>query len=202
MIFNDAELAVLESDVQNIGIFFRLDTDPVVRLWLGFGNIDPGVNVYDPDGAEYVGFGEIQNVPVFSQLLSGAAERVEFQLSGVSGEVLAIATTSDVEEVKGKRTAVGFAVMDSNWALLGAVHWCAYYTADFLALEQSTVMLPTDPIIRTITLSCGSRFTGRRRPALSYFSDQDQQARFTGDLFCSLVGNYGHGFNKTWPTFS
>lgn len=201
MDLSDDELAALESGLYRIGVFFRLDTDPVVRLWLGFGKIEPGVNAYDVSGAVYNGFGEIQNVPAFSQLLNGAADRVEFQLSGVSGDVLAIAAAGDADEVKGKQTAVGFALMGPNWALLGGIHWCAYYVADFLAIEQQ----PTDAsgnIVRTIALSCGTRFTGRRRPSLSYFSDADQQTRFPGDLFCSLVGNYAHGFNKTWPTFS
>ena len=40
MTFSDEELEALEADVFNIGIFFRLDTDPVVRLWLGFGDIN------------------------------------------------------------------------------------------------------------------------------------------------------------------
>jgi hypothetical protein len=199
--FNEAELAALESGSQRIGIFFRLDTDPIVRLWLGFGNIAPGVNVYDLTGAEYKGFGAINNVPSFKQLLNVAAERVEFILSGVSGEVMQIASGDDAEQVKGKRTAVGFALMDQTWAMLGMVHWCAYYVADFLSVQQNAAD-PMEPIVRTISLSCGTRFTGRRRPSLSYFSDQDQQSRSLLDLFCSLVGRYAHGFNKAWPQFS
>jgi hypothetical protein len=67
---------------------------------------------------------------------------------------------------------------------------------------QQAVAAPSDPIVRTIGLSCGTRFTGRRRPSLSYFSPQDQEARYPGDLFCNLVGRYAHGFNKAWPQFS
>jgi hypothetical protein len=200
--FNDVELAALESGMQRIGIFFRLDTSPVVvRLWLGFGDIQPGVNVYDLTGAEYRGLGEITNVPAFKQLLNGAAERVEFTLSGVSGKVLQIASDDDAEEVKGRRTAVGFALMDRTWAMIGVVHWCAYYVADFLSVQQSAAD-PMAPIVRTIALSCSTRFTGRRRPSLSYFSDQDQQRRYPGDLFCNLAGRYAHGFNKAWPQFT
>lgn len=200
MNFSDAELAALAADVVNIGVFFRLDTTPIVRLWLGFGDIKPGVNVLDATGATYQGFGALQNIPAVKQLLNGAAERIEIGLSGVSGGVLAIASGDDADAVKGKSAAVGFALMDSRWALLGAVHWCALYTADYLSIDQQ----PADamsPIKRTITLSCGSRFTGRRRPSFAYWSDQDQQARHPGDLLCSLVRNYAHGFNKTWPVF-
>lgn len=201
MILNDAELAALESDVVNIGVFFRLETDPIVRLWLGFGNIAAGVNTYDLTGAEYIGFGEIQEIPELNQMINGAAQRVDFTLSGVSGDVLQIASGGDAEQVKGKPVAVGFALMAQDFSLLGSIKWFASYTADYLSVQQPAVSDPTQPIVRTVTLSCGSLMTGRRRPSFSYLSDQDQQARHPGDLFCSLVGRYAHGFNKAWPTF-
>jgi hypothetical protein len=202
MNFNDAELAALDSGVVPIGVFFRLDVAPEpVRLWLGFGDIRPGVNIYDPDGmALYRGLGELQNIPAIRQLLNGAAERVEFSLSGVGGELHAIASGGDSEAVKGRPVTLGFGLMDERWALLGVLHWCAYYVADYLGGSQ-TVDDATSEVVNVITLSCGTRFTGRRRPGYAYFSDQDQQARFPGDLFCSLAPNYAHGFNKTWPVF-
>lgn len=200
--FNDAELAALQSGSQRLAVFFRLDTDPAVRLWLGFGNIEPGVNVYDATGAVYQGFGELANIPAFNQLLNGTAARVDFTLSGVSGEVLAIAAAGDADEVKGKRAAVGFGLMDKSWALLGEVHWCVSYVADYLSISQQPSGDATTPVVRTLALSCGTRFTGRRRPAFSYFSDQDQQGRFPGDAFCQQVGQYANGFNKNWPVFT
>jgi hypothetical protein len=199
--FNDAELAALASGIHRIGIFFRLDVDPVVRLWLGIGTIRPGVNVYDPDGAEYLGFGEVTDIPPFKQLTNGAAERVTFTLSGVSGQVLQIASGGDAQQVKGKRAAYGFALMDEEWALLGPVHWCANYTADFLSIAQDVVGDPTSPIVRTISLSCGTLLTARKRPGLSYFSNADQQARFPGDRFCERTSVYANAFNMAWPTF-
>jgi hypothetical protein len=198
--FNDDELAALAGDTHNIGVFFRLGTTPPVRIWLGFGAIEPGVNVFDPEGAQYLGYGEIRDVPEWSQLINGAAERVEFTISGVSGGVLTIASGDDAEQVKGKPATVGFALMNARWALLGPVHWLAYYVADFLGGDQP-VASPTSSVTRTLTLSCGTRFTGRRRPSFSYFSDADQQARFPGDAFCSLAASYAHGYNKNWPTF-
>jgi hypothetical protein len=200
MTLNDAELAALESGVQRLGVFFRLDTNPVVRVWLGIGNIEPGVNAYDPTGAVYAGFGAIQNVPAFNQLINGKASRVDFTVSGVSGDVLAIASGGDSQKVKGKRVAVGFALMGSDWSLLGAVKWCANYTADYLAIQQA-VDDPMQPIVRTVTLSCGTLLTARRRPSLSYFSNQDQQTRSPGDRFCERTQVYANAFNKTWPTF-
>lgn len=201
MNLNDAEMAALESGRQRIGIFFRLDTDPIVRLWLGFGKIKPGVNAYDLTGAVYKGFGAIQNVPAFNQLINGKAERVEFTVSGVSGDILRIASGGDAEQVKGKRVAVGFAVMGPDWSLLGSIKWCANYVADFLSIQQAVSENPNDPIVRTVGLSCGSLLTARRRPSYSYFTDQDQQARYPGDKFCERASLYANGFSKTWPTF-
>lgn len=201
MIFSDAELAVLEADVQNIAVFFRLETDPVVRLWLGFGNIFASGSVLDPGGAEYTGFGEITSLPEFTQMVNGAAERVEFVLSGVSGPVLQIAANSDADSVKGKRVSVGMGIFGADWQLLGAPHWLANYRADFLSIDQPAVANPTAPIVRTITLSCGTVLTSRRRPGLSYFSDRDQQARFPGDTFCNFTPRYATSFNKKWPLF-
>jgi hypothetical protein len=200
MILNDDELAQLESGSQRIGLFFRLETDPIIRLWLGAGNIQPGVNAYDLTGAEYVGFGAIQDIPAFKQLVNGKAVRVDFTISGVSGDILTIASGGDAEQVKGKRVAVGFALMAADWSLLGSVKWCANYVADYLSIQQS-VEDPMQPIVRSITLSCGTLMTARRRPSYAYFSDQDQQARFPGDRFCERTPVYANGFNKTWPTF-
>jgi hypothetical protein len=201
MILNAAELAALESGSYRIGVFFRLEVDPVVRLWLGAGNIEPGTNAYDLTGQLYNGFGAIQNVPAFKQLINGKAERVDFTVSGVSGDILAIASGGDSEQVKGKRVAVGFALMDSSWALLGAVKWCANYTADYLAIQQAVTDDPLAPTVRTVTLSCGTIMTGRRRPSFSYFTNQDQTARYPGDQFCERTPVYATGFSKAWPTF-
>lgn len=200
--FNDAELAALESGMQRLGYFWRLNLDPVVRLWLGVGDIRPGMNVYDADGEIYKGLGQITTLPPFKQLTNGAAERVTFTLSGVSGKVLQVAAGGDPEQVKGKRVASGFAIMASDWSMLGPVHWPANYTADYLSIEQDVTEDPTTPIVRTVALSCGTLLTARKRPGLSYFSNQDQQTRFPGDRFCERTPVYANGFNKAWPVFS
>lgn len=201
MTLTDEEIEALGADVQNIGLFFRLETDPIVRLWLGFGDIQPGINVLDTTGATYQGFGEIGALPAMKQLLNGAAERVEFSVSGVSGEILQIASGGDAEQVKGKRVSIGFALMGSDWQLLGAVKWIRTYQADYLSIQQQVTDDPAQPIVRTVSLSCGSLMTARRRPSLSYFSNQDQQSRYPGDLFCERTPIYANQFNKEWPRF-
>jgi hypothetical protein len=200
--FSVSELAALESGVIRIGVFFRMATLPdPVRLWLGVGVIEPGVNVLDTSGARYLGFGEIRDVPNFKQLLNGTAERVDFTLSGVAGEVLSIASQNDAQAIKGKSVNVGYALMAPDWSLLGAVRFRASYLADYLGLDQQEAGSSDDPIVRSIRLSCGTTFTARWRPQYSYFSDRDQQARSPGDRFCERTAIYANGFNKAWPTF-
>lgn len=200
MKLSSAEKSELATGRQNIGIFFYLEPD--VRIWLGFGKIKPGVNVIDATGQTYNGFGELPAVPAVKQMINGAAERVDFTLSGVSGEILQKAAMHDAQSVKGKRVAVGFAVMNSAWQLVGPVRWIRFYTADYLAIQQAPTDDPATPIVRTLTLSCGSLMTARRRPAYSYFTNQDQQRRFPGDRFCERTPKYAAGFSKTWPRFA
>jgi hypothetical protein len=197
---SDAELAELDRTAVRVGFFFRLDTDPVVRLWLGIGKIAVS-SVFEPDGAVYRGFGEIADFPQLRALINGTAERVEFTVSGVTGEVLRIASGGDAQQVKGRMVSAGFAVMDQNWQLVGSVKWIRTYTADYLSIAQTVPTDPAQSTSRSVTLSCGSLLTARRRPSLSYFTDQDQQSRFPGDRFCERVPTYANGFNKTWPRF-
>lgn len=201
MVLSEAEIAALDGGSFRVGYFFRLATDPVVRLWLGVGNIKPGVDAIDSegDGATYKGFGEITNVPAFRQLINGQAERIEFTLSGVSEEILQVASQQDAPNVKGKDCALGFALMDDGWQLLGGIKWVRRYTADFLGINQSLTEDPDNPIIRTVVLSVGSIMTGRRRPGLSYFTDQDQRRRSDTDKFCERTTLYTQERRKSWP---
>lgn len=203
MILNSSELIALGSDNQSIGLFFRLETDPIVRLWLGFGPFETTQpDVLDDSGAAYNGFGEIGSLPSLRQMINGAAQRVDFTVSGVTGEVLQIASGGDAQQVKGKRVSVGFAVMDDTWSLLGSIKWIQNYTADYLTIQQ---LSPTDigqSVVRTVTLSAGTTMTGRRRPGLSYFTQQDQQARYPTDYFCERTPLYASGYGKTWPRLS
>lgn len=202
MNLSQAELAALSSNSVRVGVFFRLETDPVVRLWLGVGPFETTQpDVLDAAGASYNGFGEISDIPELSQLINGTAERVEFTISGVSGHILKIASGGDAQQVKGKRASVGFAIFDSDWQLLGPIKWIRTYVCDFLSIQQALTDDPAQPIVRTITLSCGSLLTARRRPSLSYFTNQDQQARHPGDSFCERTPVYANQFNKEWPRF-
>lgn len=195
---SDDEIDALASDTQKIGIFFRMATDPVVRLWLGIGDIKPGINAYDPtsDNDVYSGLGQLIDVPALQQLINGVADRVTFHVSGVSADTSALAST-EANTVKGKAVAVGICLFGAAWQQLGVPIWLWRGTADFVTRQQQSNGSTTT---RVIELSVGSLFTGRRRRGLSYLTDRDQQLRSPGDKFCERTVLLSQ-FEKVWPTF-
>jgi hypothetical protein len=203
MNLSTAELTALEQAAVRIGLFFRLDTSPEpVQLWGGIGPCKPGVTALDPvDGASYAGFGELGNVPGFQQLINGAAERVEFTLSGVSAAVANVATVDDADAVKNRACALGFAVFGADWQMLGTVHWPFQGVADFLGVNIQGASEPGGESLRTIKLSVGNGLTGRKRRGYAYWTDQDNQYRSPGDLFCQFVAKISIVARKVWPKF-
>lgn len=191
--------AALASGNPRIGVFFRLgitmsDGEPF-RMWLGIGDCRAGIDAEDGDGAIYKGLGEMLNVPQFNQLINGVAERVSFQLSGVPARVVELASAG-ADEVKGAPLNVGLGVFDPDWQLIGNPMWLKRFIVDFLTLQRQ--QSGTDPAIYTVALSARSIFTGRRRPGLSFFTDEEQQRRSPGDRFCEHARRYSDD-TKAWP---
>lgn len=197
LILNEAEKDVVRSSTQLIGVFFRLATDPVIRLWLGIGNIRVGVNAQDASGAIYQGFGVLNNVPDVSQLINGVADRVDFTISGVSAQAMQVAA-ADAVAVHNASCALGISFFDGGWQQLGPPKWLFRGIADVVTISQDN---GDAGVIRSISLSVGSLFTGRRRRALSYLTNRDQQSRSPGDRICERTTLYGMDTDKVWPRF-
>jgi len=202
-----SELSALELDGVRVGFFLRLAVAPPLRCWLGAGPVAVGINVLDADEEIYSGFGELISLPAMSQLINGAADRVELALSGIDDRILALADFA--EPVKGVGCDIGFGLFDTDWSFLGAVHWLRHFVADYLALSIAGANEPTGQTLKTATLSIGSLMTGRRRRGLSYFNNQDQQVRaralnptLTTDRFCERTVRYSIRGAKTWPKFA
>lgn len=203
MDFSADELAALDADTQAVGYFFRLETTPIVRIWAGAGPIKPGINAYDIAGHTYQGFGELSDIPTFQQLINGAAEQLDFTLSGASitPSILALAATQ-TNVVKLCACNLGIGIMGPDWALLGPIHWAFAGTAQFLRTVKKGAASEADQTTRSIILSVGSLFTGRRRRGLSYWTDPDQQALSPGDRFCERTVVYAEDIWKVWPPAS
>src|SRR5262245_50843604 len=193
-----AEIDTLDSDTQRIGIFFRMESTPIVRIWLGVGDIRPGINAFDATDEIYSGLGQLIDVPALSQLINGVADRITFHASGVSEDVLAL--TEQGSNVKGAAVAMGVARLAGQWQQLGPPRWLFRGRADYVSLQQQSDK-GGKGITRVVELSVGSLFTGRRRRGLSYMTDADQQERHPGDLFCERTALYSES-DKTWPIFN
>lgn len=191
------EISVLESDTQRIGIFFRMATTPIVRLWLGVGEIRPGINAYDATDEVYSGFGQLLDVPALAQLINGVADRLTFHVSGISAETMNLAAAGS--NVKGASVAIGVALFGAQWQQLGPPKWLFRGRADYVSVQQVSGV--GGGVTRVMELSVGSLFTGRRRKGLTFMTDSDQQARHPGDKFCERTALYSEA-TKVWPTFS
>lgn len=204
--FNAAELAELDADTQRIGVFFRLDTDPVVRLWMGVGDCDAGINAYDFFGGTYSGLGQLLDVPTVQMLINGIADRVTFNLSGVSADVVNLAR-SEASATLRKAVALGIAIFDRDWQKLGVIRWLFRGVADSLTVAQASQSDSAGGVAfsRTVQLSVGSLFTTRRRRGFSFLTNFDQQGRAPGpppDRICERTVLYSNSNTKVWPRFT
>jgi hypothetical protein len=198
MAISDDQAAAFAAPGTDLAIFFRLATDPVVRLWSGPGDFQIPSDGIEPGGAIYKGVGTLQGLPQLQALVNGVAERVTFGLSGVDADVMEMAD-SESQIVRNKTVNVGIAPLDANLQIIGTVAWLRSYEADVLAVDRTSDK--DGKAQRTVSLSVGSAFTGRRRPPIANFTDADQKRRSPDDRFCERTPLYSQGVLKTWPRF-
>lgn len=192
-------LAQLEGGSVRLGVLLRIETSPVIRLWTGTVR-DLAISadaVESTDGAIYQSMGLLTDVPTFNQILNGEAERVVFGLSGtaVTGEVASIASSS-AADIRSVRVNLGFLVFDANWTIISPTAWPWEGVADSLSVDRTGDALNPS---RTLKLSCGSLFTGRRRPDIGYWTDPDQKKRSPTDDFLDQTSRYYAGTTVVWP---
>lgn len=200
MLYTSQQAELLEQGVVRISPLFRLvlNTDEVIRLWAGFGNLDlPADTVETTNQAVYWGAGTLRGVPALQQLINGDADRVEFTLSGaaVSARVHELAD-SEAVQVRRARLNIGIVIFDETEQIAVPVKWIWEGVADSLnpACDASS-----GEEVRTLTLSVGSLLSQRRRPTPNYYTDVSQQARSTGDRFCQFTTQYRQDQPKPWP---
>jgi hypothetical protein len=104
-----------------LGVFFRLDTDDPLRLWMGFNDIPEGIENVDPDTNQtYLGGFRLVNVPELEILLNGAADRANFSLSGIDPDTSALADI-DFPPVRGKDVHVGITTLDDHYQPMSSI---------------------------------------------------------------------------------
>lgn len=200
MNLNPQEIAALDADVQMMGAFVRINTSPLVAIWLGASAIQVGINTIDKSGQVYQGCGMLPTIPAFKSLLNGRAERIDLSVSGVSDRLLAVAT-SDINNVRGRACDVGIGIFDKTWSLLGPVRWLRHGIVDSVKIVRAPPQSDGSGPVQSVVISMGSLGTGIKRRAYAFWTDQDQQGRSPGDRFCERTTAMSLIAQKVFPRF-
>jgi len=166
-----------------------------IRAWSGVGDLEIEADDVDLTGGIYQGIGILGEIPPLRQLIGGLAERLEFNLTAPTGEILALAD-DDVDDVRSARVNMGVIFFDSHWQMVADPAWLTDGTADVPSVNRTP---NGQQIQRSASLSVGSAFTDRTQPALTYYTDADQRRRSPTDRFCERVAGYTGVSTIKWP---
>lgn len=195
--WSSAAQAQMSGQFVRCAVFLRIATDPVVRIWSGAGDFALASDSVEPGGATYAGLGVLVSLPKLQQLVNGVAEKVDFALSGVDADVLNLAV-GDAAGIQGAVVNLGVVFLGSDEQPVSPTAWLWSGEAQSLKINRRT---SAGQVSRIVSLNVASAFSRRRRPALSYFTDADQQALHSGDTFCQRVVTYVMSVVKVWPVF-
>lgn len=175
-------------------VFLRIDSDPAIALWLGFGDIAVPVNDLDLAGQTYRGLGALVGIPELEQLLNGESARADFSMSGVPAAIAALAE-GQFAEIEGEAVNIGYSAMDADWQLSGALLWVWDGRVDVLNIAMQATQSGVQ--VYTLELSVGTANTGRSRPDYANWTDAQHQRAHPGDLFFNHVPPAEK--TKRWP---
>jgi hypothetical protein len=164
---------------------FDLTTGPM-RLWTGSG-------ILNFEGHEWIGSGVLGSISAMPFGENDAADKVTFQLSGVTPEL--VTASNNTESVRGRAVTICGLFFDAATS----------QPLDSKFLIRSLIMdtigyRAKGPAGRQITLTAETLWTARNLAAYSYWSDRDQKARFPGDRGCEFIPTLKNK-KVTWPTF-
>lgn len=195
---SDATIAALRGSY-NLGLFFRLGTTPPLRLAFSINDVPITLPTYDPDGVRYLGAGRFLSVPDLELLINGKANRVAFQLNGLTPEIVDQCLTVPV---LGALATVGIAVMDDRWQPISQIIGLWSGTADTSAMDMPADADITKNRTMSLIVNCAAGDTSRALPSLVTASDETQKARYPTDRFFECVKRYMAGLQIKWPVFS
>jgi len=193
------EQAIAEGLIRPAVLVF-IDATTPIRTWFGgFGPKVVPADGVDAAGGTYQGLGWLVGMPALSQLINGVAERVDFTLSGVPAEVIALAD-ADAASIRGAPVHVGLYMLGSDWQAYAPVEWLWEGEADVAKISRTASIdeQGNQQIVRTVGLSVGTAFTGRRRPKATYWTHAHQSEFSPGDLFCVRTPIYAQGKSLKW----
>jgi hypothetical protein len=184
-----------------LGIFFRMDTQPEpLRLWFGVNDIPLGILGVDPDTSQtYLGGGRLQNIPYLEVLLNGAADRVEFTLSGIDPDASGLAQV-ELPPVRGAEVHVGITTLDDHYQPMSSIIPLLQGAASFTT-EKSEPVEGTSNVTITMGLSVGFGSVTRSRQSEALWSSAQHRAIYPTDAFCDGTARLARGVAPVWPRF-
>ena len=195
MIFSPEQIAALKRGGKRVAVFYRLDTPEKVRLWSGVGDFKlPADAVETTDQARYRGVGLV-DLPSIDMAINGKASRVEFGFSGVDEEIAQLAD-SEAPLVQGREVRLGILPLDEDWQPVWPVRRLFRGEAD---MPKSKRASSKAGVSYTVSVSVGSRFTGRRQGREMLYTPTDQALDVSGDQAFDNVSALNEGTEKKWP---
>jgi len=174
--------------VYNRSVIWRLNCDPVARLWSGVGDLPMPANALDPQPTIYRGAGSLISLPSLKTMMNGVADRLEFTLSGVSEEIMRL-VLDDRESVEGAALLIGHVNFDADMQYAGH-KWTWRGVADILSVQSQGSDTGRQ---RLVTLSVASGDTQRSNPQITRYTDPDQRRRSPSDRFFDRVAGIAAG---------
>lgn len=198
-LFSDDQRTAMREAGNRFALLFRLATPNPVRLWAGPGELAvPSDTVETVDGALYQGSGALPDLPTLESLINGTASRIELSLSAPDedGRLAALAE-SEAVSARNRLAVFGLWPLDKDWQPVGAVRWIwrgvSHGTAS--VTDRRSAMNQ----ITTVSLTIGSRFTGRRQGKAFFWTPTDQALDAPGDRGFDNVAALSQGVEKKWP---
>lgn len=177
---------------RRVGVFFRLDTAPPIRLWAGVGERRLPVDAIEGDPSNlYSGCGELIGFPELNQLINGVAQRVDFSLSGVgvTAEAVAIAD-GEADLIDGVTAHVGIYRYGDDDRGVGPVKWLWEGVADVLTLSSADAGDGGADQVRSMGVGVTTMFSFRKKARAVLWTGKDQRKRSSDDAMCDLVNQY------------
>lgn len=197
-LFSEAQRTALREANNRFVILFRLATPTPVRLWSGAGDLPVPADSVEPAPALYLGFGALPDLPGIEALINGRAQRMEFGLSAPDPDgSLAALAESEAVAARYKPVHIGLWPLDASWQPVGAVKWLWRGVAHGTSVETDR-RNPARPTA-TVTVSAGSRFTGRRQAKAIHYTPADQALDAPADRGFDNVAALSEGVEKKWP---
>jgi hypothetical protein len=179
-----------------LGIFLNIGTDPALHVWFGDEDKTANFDSIDPDGTVYLGGGRLINVPSLEVLVNGAADRVEFTISGIDPKTGASMLAS-LPPVRGVSVKLGLATLDKYWQPMGAIIPVWEGTASHASENSPPVGFNQSPTL-SLSLAVVTGEATRSRPARSLWSAPHQKAISPTDKFCDETARLARGVQPPW----